>query len=205
MVIQHCLQELAAPKSSHERFGQYIPKQGLPINPVDTVAYWCYTVNIMKEQVMSQITTADKKTKPRCEVGFKTDPKLDLEIREKLIPARIGPYSPPPVLRQSCSSNLNLLMLTVGALRRRQMARTFLQYKFVINLHLPKPFLFGHELHCVYDVWDVMMAPNPMLANVAADYCVNGDLVQNKVGNSNYCCSITCNITIGRSNVYMMT
>ena len=31
---------------------------------------------------MTATTTADKKVKPGCEVGFKTDPKLDLEIRE---------------------------------------------------------------------------------------------------------------------------
>ena len=46
-------------------------------------------------------------------------------------------------------------------------------------------FLFGHEvLHCVYEHIGrrIDRKDDPQLANIAADYCVNGDLVQHKVG-----------------------
>lgn len=138
----------------------------------------------MKEQVMSQITTADKKTKPGCEVGFKTDPKLDLEIREKLIQARIG-----LLILHPFYGNLALRLKLVNADSWCPTAATdgknfFYNTKFVDKLPDGQVlFLFGHELlHCVYDHMGRYDGRNPMLANVAADYCVNGDLVQNKVG-----------------------
>ena len=44
-------------------------------------------------------------------------------------------------------------------------------------------FLFGHEvLHVVYDHMGRFGGRDKQLANIAADYCVNGDLVKNNIG-----------------------
>ena len=44
-------------------------------------------------------------------------------------------------------------------------------------------FLFGHEvLHVVYDHMGRFHGRDKNLSNIAADYCVNGDLVKNSVG-----------------------
>ena len=133
---------------------------------------------------MTATTTADKKVKPGCEVGFKTDPKLDLEIREKLIQARIG-----LLILHPFYGNLALRLKLVNADAWCPTAATdgknfFYNTKFVDKLPDGQIlFLFGHELlHCVYDHMGRYDGRNPQLGNVAADYCVNGDLVQNKVG-----------------------
>ncbi len=129
-------------------------------------------------------TTADKKVKPGCEVGFKTDPKLDLQIREKLIQARIG-----LLILHPFYGNLALRLKLVNADAWCPTAATdgknfYYNTKFVDKLPDGQVlFLFGHELlHCVYDHMGRYDGRNPQLGNVAADYCVNGDLVQNKVG-----------------------
>ena len=133
---------------------------------------------------MTATTTADKKVKPGCEVGFKTDPKLDLEIREKLIQARIG-----LLILHPFYGNLALRLKLVNADAWCPTAATdgknfYYNTKFVDKLPDGQVlFLFGHELlHCVYDHMGRYDGRNPQLGNVAADYCVNGDLVQNKVG-----------------------
>ena len=44
-------------------------------------------------------------------------------------------------------------------------------------------FLFGHEvLHVVYDHMGRFEGRDKQLANIAADYCVNGDLIRNNIG-----------------------
>ena len=44
-------------------------------------------------------------------------------------------------------------------------------------------FLFGHEvLHCVYDHMGRAGSRDKQLFNVAADYCVNADLIKHRIG-----------------------
>jgi predicted metal-dependent peptidase len=133
---------------------------------------------------MAQTNTADKKIQAGCEVGFKTDSALDLQCRERLIQARIG-----LLILHPFYGNLALRLQLVNADAWCPTAATngknfFYNTKFIERLSDGELlFLFGHELlHVVYDHLGRNDGRNAMLANIAADYCVNGDLVQNKVG-----------------------
>ena len=134
---------------------------------------------------MSNINpTAKKDIKPGCEVGFDTDPKLDLRVREQLIQARIG-----LLILHPFYGNLALRLKLVNADAWCPTAATdgrnfYYNTKFIEKLADGEIlFLMGHEiLHVVYDHMARNDGRNPQLSNIAADYCVNGDLVQNKVG-----------------------
>ena len=134
---------------------------------------------------MSNINpTAKQDVKPGCEVGFETDPKVDLIIREQLIQARIG-----LLILHPFYGNLALRLKLVNADAWCPTAATdgrnfFYNTKFIEKLSDGEIlFLMGHEiLHVVYDHMARNDGRNPQLSNIAADYCVNGDLVQNKVG-----------------------
>ena len=112
------------------------------------------------------------------------DPKLDREVREKLITARVG-----LLLRASFFGNLATRLKLVNADEWCGTAatdgRNFYYNSRFIDMLKPKEveFLFGHEvLHCVYDHFGRRGDRDPMLFNVANDYCVNGDLKKHRVG-----------------------
>jgi predicted metal-dependent peptidase len=112
------------------------------------------------------------------------DPKVDREVREKLITARVG-----LLLRASFFGNLATRLKLVNADEWCSTAatdgRNFYYNSRFINLLKPKEieFLFGHEvLHCVYDHFGRRGDRDPMLFNVANDYAVNGDLKKHRVG-----------------------
>jgi len=112
------------------------------------------------------------------------DPKLDREIREKLITARVG-----LLLRASFFGNLATRLKLVNADEWCGTAATdgrhFYYNSRFIDMLKPKEieFLFGHEvLHCVYDHFGRRGDRDPMLFNVANDYAVNGDLKKHRVG-----------------------
>ena len=112
------------------------------------------------------------------------DPRLDREIREKLITARVG-----LLLRASFFGNLATRLKLVNADEWCGTAatdgRNFYYNSRFIDLLKPKEveFLFGHEvLHCVYDHFGRRGDRDPMLFNVANDYAVNGDLKKHRVG-----------------------
>ena len=134
---------------------------------------------------MSNINpTAKKDIKPGCEVGFETDLKLDLKVREQLVQARIG-----LLILHPFYGNLALRLKLVNADAWCPTAATdgrnfYYNTKFIEKLADGEIlFLMGHEiLHVVYDHMARNDGRNPQLSNIAADYCVNGDLVQNKVG-----------------------
>jgi predicted metal-dependent peptidase len=112
------------------------------------------------------------------------DPKLDREVREKLITARVG-----LLLRASFFGNLATRLKLVNADEWCGTAatdgRNFYYNSRFIDLLKPKEveFLFGHEvLHCVYDHFGRRGDRDPMLFNVANDYAVNGDLKKHRVG-----------------------
>lgn len=113
-----------------------------------------------------------------------TDPKLDREVRELLVTARVG-----MLLRASFFGNLATRLKLVNADEWCSTAatdgRNFYYNTRFIKMLRPKEieFLFGHEvLHCVYDHFGRRGNRDPQLWNIANDYCVNGDLKKHRVG-----------------------
>jgi predicted metal-dependent peptidase len=112
------------------------------------------------------------------------DPKLDREVREKLITARVG-----LLLRASFFGNLATRLKLTNADEWCSTAatdgRNFYYNSRFVNMLKPKEieFLFGHEvLHCVYDHFGRRGDRDPQLFNIANDYCVNADLKKHRVG-----------------------
>lgn len=113
-----------------------------------------------------------------------TDPKLDREVREMLVTARVG-----MLLRASFFGNLATRLKLVNADDWLPTAatdgRNFYYNTRFIKMLRPKEieFLFGHEvLHCVYDHFGRRGSRDPQLWNIANDYCVNSDLKKHRVG-----------------------
>jgi predicted metal-dependent peptidase len=113
-----------------------------------------------------------------------TDPKVDREVREKLITARVG-----LLLRASFFGNLATRLKLVNADEWCSTAATdgrhFYYNSRFIQMLRPKEieFLFGHEvLHCVYDHFGRRGDRDPQLFNIANDFAVNADLIKHRVG-----------------------
>src|SRR5210317_41306 len=133
---------------------------------------------------MTKDTTANPKS-AGGRLTDKTDPALDRAVREKLTTARIG-----LLLRAPFFGNLATRLELVNADSWCQTAATngrkfYYNCEFVNKLK-PKEleFLFGHEvLHTVYDHMG-RCGPDrdPMLFNCAADFCVNADLIEQRIG-----------------------
>ena len=134
---------------------------------------------------MATSTTANKKEADKFkDLCGPMDPKLDREVREKLITARVG-----LLLRASFFGNLATRLKLVNADEWCSTAATdgrhFYYNSRFIDMLKPKEieFLFGHEvLHCVYDHFGRRGDRDPMLFNIANDYAVNGDLKKHRVG-----------------------
>jgi predicted metal-dependent peptidase len=130
-------------------------------------------------------TTADSKDKDKFKnlIG-PTDPKLDRDVREKLITARVG-----LLLKASFFGNLATRLRLVNADEWCGTAATdgrnfYYNSRFIAMLR-PKEieFLFGHEvLHCVYDHFGRRGERDPQIWNIANDFCVNADLKEHNVG-----------------------
>jgi len=113
-----------------------------------------------------------------------TDTKIDREVREKLITARVG-----LLLRASFFGNLATRLKLVNADEWCSTAatdgRNFYYNSRFIKMLRPKEieFLFGHEvLHCVYDHFGRRGNRDPQLFNIANDFAVNADLIKHRVG-----------------------
>jgi predicted metal-dependent peptidase len=134
---------------------------------------------------MSTATTQNKKDSAKFkDLCGPTDPKLDAQVREKLITARVG-----LLLRASFFGNLATRLKLVNADEWCPTAatdgRNFYYNSRFVDMLKPKEieFLFGHEvLHCVYDHFGRRGDRDPQLFNIANDYCVNGDLKKHRVG-----------------------
>jgi predicted metal-dependent peptidase len=130
-------------------------------------------------------TTANSKESDKFkDLCGPTDPKLDSQVREKLITARVG-----LLLRASFFGNLATRLKLVNADEWCPTAatdgRNFYYNSRFIEMLRPKEieFLFGHEvLHCVYDHMGRRGDRDAKLWNIADDYCVNADLVKHRVG-----------------------
>jgi predicted metal-dependent peptidase len=133
---------------------------------------------------MSFQTNKTTSKKFACETGFETDPILDAKVREKLIQARVSLLIKHPFFG-TLATRLELVngddWLPTAATDGR---RFYYNTKFVDALSVGETmFLFGHEvLHVVYDHMGRFTGRDKQLSNIAADYCVNGDLIQNTVG-----------------------
>lgn len=119
-------------------------------------------------------------------VGFETDPAEDLKAREELMSARIA-----LLLKASWFGNMATRLKLVNADAWLPTAATdgrhfFYNSKFVLMLDDKElEFLFGHEvLHNVYEHLGRSKdhKHDQQLANIAADYVVNQDLVDQKIG-----------------------
>ena len=134
---------------------------------------------------MSTATSVNKKESDKFkDLCGPTDAKLDRDIREKLITARVG-----LLLRASFFGNLATRLKLVNADEWCPTAatdgRNFYYNSRFVDMLKPKEveFLFGHEvLHCVYDHFGRRGDRDPMLFNIANDYCVNADLKKHRVG-----------------------
>jgi predicted metal-dependent peptidase len=137
---------------------------------------------------MSAVIDKSKSKKTRSDKFEKligpTDPKIDLQARERLVTARIG-----LLLRQSFFGNLATRLTLVNADEWCSTAATdglkfYYNSRFIMMLK-PKEveFLVGHEvLHVVYDHMGRRGTRDPQLFNIANDYAVNADLKRHKVG-----------------------
>ena len=133
---------------------------------------------------MTTTTATKEDAKKFANLIGPTDPKLDREVREILITARVG-----LLLKASFFGNLATRLKLVNAdewcATAATAGRNFYYNTRFIKMLRPKEveFLFGHEvLHCVYDHFGRRGDRNPQLWNIADDFCVNADLKKHHVG-----------------------
>jgi predicted metal-dependent peptidase len=129
-------------------------------------------------------TTVNKKLVQKENMIGETDPKLDRDMREKLITARVG-----LLLKASFFGNLATRLKLVNADDWCSTAATdgrnfYYNSRFIKMLSAKEvEFLFGHEvLHVVYDHFGRRGDRDPQLWNIANDYAVNADLKKHNVG-----------------------
>ena len=125
-------------------------------------------------------TTLSEKTKSVTV----TDPKIDAAAKEKLVTARIGLLLRAPFFG-NLATRLNLINADEWCPTAATDGRRFYyNSQFVNSLPLKQlEFLVGHEvLHAVYDHMGRRGNRDPKLWNIADDYCVNWDLVEQRVG-----------------------
>jgi len=123
-------------------------------------------------------------TKAKNYVGVKTNPLVDSAVREKIVGARIA-----LLLKAPFFGNLATRLQIVNADDWCPTAATDgrkLYYNSEFLKKMPAKqleFLIGHEvLHCVYDHMGRRGERDPQLWNIADDYCVNQDLLDQKIG-----------------------
>ena len=128
---------------------------------------------------MSQTTLANKSN-----TVTKTDPAVDAEVREKIITARIA-----LLLKSPFFGNLATRLQLINADDWCPTAATDgrkLYYNSEFIKKMPSKqleFLIGHEiLHVVYDHMGRRGDRDARLWNIADDYCVNQDLLDQKIG-----------------------
>jgi predicted metal-dependent peptidase len=123
-------------------------------------------------------------TAERQQVVTVTDPKVDAAAREKLTTARIG-----LLLKAPFFGTLATRMTLTNADDWCGTAATdgrkfYYNSEFVNKMPLKQlEFLCGHEiLHAVYDHMGRRGDRDPKLSNIAADYVVNADLIDQRIG-----------------------
>jgi len=128
---------------------------------------------------MAESTIIDKE-----KVVTVTYPRTDAAAREKLTTARIGLLLKAPFFGQLATrmtlTNADEWCGTAATDGRK----FYYNSEFVNKMPLKQlEFLVGHEiLHAVYDHMGRRGDRQPRLSNIAADYCVNQDLVEQRIG-----------------------
>jgi len=133
---------------------------------------------------MKMAAAADTSSTEKQKVVTVTNPATDRAVIEKMITARIG-----LLLRAPFFGNLATRLVLTNADGWLSTAATdgrkfYYNSEFVNKLSIRETeFLFGHEtLHVVYDHMGRRGERDPQLFNIAADYCVNADLIEQKIG-----------------------
>ena len=127
---------------------------------------------------------ADSTVIDKAKVKTETNPKTDAAAREKLTTARIGLLLKAPFFGQLATrmtlTNADEWCGTAATDGRK----FYYNSEFVNNMPLKQlEFLVGHEiLHAVYDHMGRRGDRLPRLSNIAADYCVNQDLIEQRIG-----------------------
>jgi predicted metal-dependent peptidase len=135
--------------------------------------------------VLHMAATAESTSvKDKKKVVTVTNPETDRKVIEKLITARIG-----LLLKAPFFGNLATRLILTNADEWCPTAATegrhfYYNSEFVNKLSVKQTeFLFGHEtLHVVYDHMGRRNDRDPQLFNIAADYCVNADLLDQRIG-----------------------
>ena len=130
------------------------------------------------------MTTATTSSEKKKRIGIKTDVQIDAQVREKIVGARIA-----LLLKAPFFGNLATRLKVVNADDWCPTAATDgrnLYYNTEFLKKMPAKqleFLIGHEvLHLVYDHMGRAGERDKRLFNVAADYCVNQDLLDQRIG-----------------------
>lgn len=132
-------------------------------------------------------TTSSEKRQPKLagKLSDTVDPKLDAAVREKLVTARIGLLLKAPFFG-NLATRLKLVNADSWLGTAATDGRTFYYNTEFVNKLKPREleFLFGHEvLHNVYDhIGRTGDFRDRRLFNCAADYCVNADLIEQRIG-----------------------
>jgi predicted metal-dependent peptidase len=131
-----------------------------------------------------QAVGTEVKDKAKPNVVTVTNPETDRKVQEKLITARIG-----LLLKAPFFGNLATRLVLKNADEWLSTAATDGRYfyynsEFVNKLNVKQTeFLFGHEtLHNVYDHMGRRDSRDPQLFNIACDYAVNADLLDQRIG-----------------------
>ncbi len=116
--------------------------------------------------------------------GIETNPQTDAQVREKLITARIALLMKAPFFG-NLATRLKLENADDWCPTAATDGRKF-YYNSEFIKKMPQKqveFLVGHEvLHCVYDHMGRRGERDPKLWNIADDYCVNQDLLDQRIG-----------------------
>jgi predicted metal-dependent peptidase len=130
---------------------------------------------------MATNTTAQK---DKGFAGIKTNPATDANVREKLITARIALLLKAPFFG-NLATRLKLENADEWCPTAATDGRKFYYNSEFINKMPQKQieFLMGHEvLHCDYDHMGRRGDREPRVWNIADDYCVNQDLLDQRIG-----------------------
>lgn len=123
-------------------------------------------------------------TTTKAKTGTVTNATTDAAVREKLITARIALLLKAPFFG-NLATRLKLVNADEWCPTAATDGRKFYYNSEFINKMPTKQveFLMGHEvLHCVYDHMGRRGERDPRLWNIADDYCVNQDLLDQRIG-----------------------
>lgn len=137
---------------------------------------------------MTTATTAKndiaQATNDKLKVGFEATKAENEKARSNLLTSRIALLKHEPFFG-NLATRLELVNADEWLPTCATDGKRFYYNTHFVNQLPPKQlmFVFAHEvLHCVYDHMARGKHHDRQLANIAADYCVNGDLVENRIG-----------------------